>query len=47
MKKEDSIDFDMSKLSLDELIKVYEDINLFISYLEENKMVEEGEENNG
>lgn len=46
MKKEDDINFDMSKLSLEELIKVYESIKLFLTYLEENK-IKEGEENNG
>lgn len=41
--EENKIDFDMSSLSLQELIKTYESINSFLEYLEENK-VEEGDE---
>jgi hypothetical protein len=42
MKKEDAkINFDMSALSLSELIKVYEDIVSFLQYLDEKKIVEE------
>ena len=39
---ENKTNFDLSNLSLQELIKVYENINSFLSFLEENK-VDEGE----
>jgi hypothetical protein len=42
MKKEDAkVNFDMSALSLSELIKVYEDIISFLEYLNEKKIVGE------
>lgn len=42
MKKEESkVNFDLSKLSLSELIKVYEDITNFLQFLDEKKIVEE------
>lgn len=37
------VEFDMSLLSLSDLIKLYEEINEFISYLEEKKIVLEEE----
>lgn len=40
-KEENKVNFDMSTLSLSELIKVYEDINNFIQFLDEKKIVEE------
>lgn len=42
------IDFDLNKLSQDELIKVYENIKSFLDYLEDNKLdlSEESEEAN-
>lgn len=43
--KEAKTDFDISNLSLKELIKVYENIEGFLSYLEESK-IEESEDNN-
>ncbi len=33
--------FDISSLTLEELIKVYEDADLFLKYLEENKIEED------
>ncbi len=42
--EESTIDFDISKLTLKELIEVYEKINLFIKYLEENKIEQEVED---
>ncbi len=42
MKKEEKkVNFDMSELSLSDLIKVYENINGFLSLLEEKRIVEE------
>lgn len=35
--------FDMSNLNLKELIEVYESIESFLAFLDENKIVEEGE----
>ena len=32
--------FDMSSLTLEELIKVFEDVEAFIKYLEDNKLDE-------
>lgn len=47
MKKEvNKVDFDMSKLSLSELVKVYENINTFLQFLDEKKIVEEVEDGN-
>ncbi len=43
-KEENKVDFDLSKLTLEELIKVYEEINSFIQYTEETKIVEEENE---
>ena len=43
---EGKINFDISSLSLKELIKVYEDINSFLDFLDESKM-DESEVNNG
>lgn len=44
-KEENKVNFDMSKLSLTELIKVYENINGFLQFLEEKRIVEEEVEN--
>lgn len=47
--QENKINFDLSKLNLSELIKVYENITDFLFFLEEKKIVEEeekGEEEN-
>ncbi len=47
MKREETkVNFDLSVLSLSELIKLYEDIASFSQFLEEKKIVEEekGEE---
>lgn len=42
MKKETKqVDFDLSKLSLNELINLYEKVAGFITYLEENKLEDE------
>ncbi|MDD2489630.1 MAG: hypothetical protein PHY26_00015 [Bacilli bacterium] len=41
MTKEQKVNFDMSTLSLSELIKVYEEIINFLNFLEEKKIVEE------
>ena len=40
--EESTINFDISKLTLKELIEVYEKINLFIKYLEDNRLEQEG-----
>lgn len=40
-KEENKVNFDLSALSLNELIKVYEDIISFLQFLEEKKIVEE------
>ena len=37
-KKEKKVGFDLSNLSLQELIEVYNNIEEFIQYLEENKI---------
>ena len=37
-KEETKVNFDLSTLTLEELIEVYEDINVFIDYLEETKI---------
>ena len=42
--EESTIDIDISKLTKKELIEVYEKINLFIKYLEENKIEQEVED---
>lgn len=44
MKKDDNkVDFDLSTLKLEELIKVYENINDFLQFLDESKIVQEDE----
>ncbi len=47
MKREDNkLDFDLSALTLEELITVYSDVDDFISFLESKKVeVEKKEEN--
>lgn len=42
-KKEEKVGFDLSNLSLQELIEVYNNIEEFIGYLEENKIEVEEE----
>lgn len=45
MKKDDNkVDFDLSTLSLQELIEVYEEITGFLQFLDENKIVQEAVE---
>ncbi len=49
MEKEKKVNFDMSLLSLSELIKLYEDIKGFLQFLDEKKIVveeEKGEDEN-
>lgn len=41
--KEEKVNFDLSELSLRELIEVYNKITEFIQYLNENKIEEENE----
>lgn len=43
MSKEENskVDFDLSTLSLEDLIKVYEEITSFVKFLDESKIVEE------
>jgi hypothetical protein len=41
MEKENKVNFDMSALSLSELIKVYEDITDFLQFLDDKKIVQE------
>lgn len=41
--KEEKINFDLSNLELFELIQVYENINEFLNFLNENKIEEEKE----
>lgn len=43
-KDENKVDFDLSVLALDELIRVYQDITEFLDFLEDNKVVEEKED---
>lgn len=38
VKEEKKVDFDLSKLKLDELIKVYGDIEQFLIFLESKKI---------
>ncbi len=45
-KEENKVNFDMSLLSLKELIKVYEDIVGFLEFLEEKKISQEEKEEN-
>lgn len=40
MKDEDKINFDLSTLTLEELIEAYENIEIFLDYLEESKIEE-------
>lgn len=40
-KEENKVDFDLSALSLEDLVKVYDEITGFLKYLEETKIVEE------
>jgi hypothetical protein len=40
-KEENKVNFDISTLSLSELIKVYEDITNFLQFLEDKKIVQE------
>lgn len=40
-KEENKVDFDLSTLSLEDLIKVYEEITGFVKFLDETKIVEE------
>ena len=42
----EKVDFDLSLLSLEELIEVFNDIDAFIQYLIDNKIVEEKEDEN-
>lgn len=43
-KEENKVDFDLSVLSFEELIKVYDDVNNFIKYLNDKKIVIEEKE---
>ena len=44
-KEENKVNFDLSTLTLEELIEVYENINVFLDYLEESKLeIEEKEQ---
>ncbi len=38
VKENNKVDFDLSALSLEELIEVYEKINGFLEYLEDSKV---------
>lgn len=38
-KEENKVDFDLSVLSLEELIKVYENVDNFLKYLQDKKIV--------
>lgn len=40
----EKVDFDLSLLSLEELIQVYNNIEEFLQFLEENKIGEEGDD---
>jgi hypothetical protein len=40
-KEENKVNFDMSALNLNELVEVYENINNFLSLLDEKKIEEE------
>jgi len=37
-KEENKVNFDLSTLTLEELIEVYENIQIFLDYLEESKI---------
>ena len=41
MTEENKINFDLSTLTLEELVEVYENIEIFLDYLEESKIEEE------
>ena len=45
-KEENKVNFDLSTLTLEELIEVYDNIKIFLDYLEESKieMEEKGKE---
>ena len=43
-KEETKVDFDLSALTLEQLVEVYEDINVFIDYLNESKIETEEKE---
>lgn len=43
--EESVVNFDISKLSLEDLIKVYENINSFLKYLKDNKIEQEVDNN--
>ena len=43
-KDENKVDFDLSVLKLEELIKVYDDVSNFIKYLKDKKIVIEEKE---
>lgn len=38
-KEENKVDFDLSVLSLEELIKVYENVDNFLKYLKDKKII--------
>lgn len=38
-KEENKVDFDLSVLSLEELIKVYENVDNFLKYLQDKKII--------
>lgn len=43
--KKKQVEFDLSELSLDELIEIHNDISEFLTYLEEKKEEVESEDN--
>lgn len=43
--KDTKVNFDMSKLTLPELIKTYEDINAFLDFLKSKRIEDEGDKN--
>ena len=45
IQKESKVNFDLSELTLEELIEVYDNINIFIDYLEESKIEIDEKEN--
>ena len=45
VQKETKVNFDLSELTLEELIEVYDNINIFMDYLEETKIEIEEKEN--
>ncbi len=45
-KEENKVNFDLSKLSLSELIDVYENIEDFLKYLEDKKIIQKDEVGN-